>query len=136
MLEPHTATGSSLRSLRGRLEGGTVVGGVVAGLGWATPPVEYLAAIVSILASGATAVAQVWAALMFTLVAFRVAEVPLISYRATPAKTLAVVERLNSWMVARRHAIPAVVVAAFRNAVDQFPHLRAGGQKAYAMEAN
>ena len=111
-LEPNIATGSSRRSIRGRLEGGSVVVAFVAGLGLATPPVEYLAAIVSILASGATAVAQVGAPLMFTLVALMVAEAPLISYLATPAKTLAVVERLNSWMGARSHAIPAVVVAA------------------------
>ena len=49
---------------------------------------------------------------MFTLVAFTVVEVPLISYLATPAKTLAVLQRLNDWMSERRHAIPAVVVGA------------------------
>ena len=84
----------------------------VAGLALATPPVEYLAAIIAILASRATVAAQVGAALMFTLVAFTVVEVPLISYLATPAKTLAVVQRLNEWISARRQAIPAVVVGA------------------------
>jgi hypothetical protein len=68
--------------------------------------VEYLAAIIAILASGAAAAAQVGAALIFTLVAFTVVEVPLISYLATPAKTLAVVQRLNDWISARRRAIP------------------------------
>jgi hypothetical protein len=85
----------------------------VVGVGLATPPVEYLAAIIAILASGATAASQVGAALMFTLVAFTVVEVPLVSYLATPAKTLAVVQRLNSWISARREALSAVVVAAF-----------------------
>ena len=47
---------------------------------------------------------------MFTLVAFTVVEVPLISYLATPAKTLAVVQRLNVWISARRQAIPAVLI--------------------------
>lgn len=49
---------------------------------------------------------------MFTLVAFTVAEVPLVCYLATPTKTLAVVQRLNDWMNERRHTIPAVVVGA------------------------
>ena len=63
-------------------------------------------ALITILASTATAGAQVGAALMFTLVAFTVVEVPLIGYLTTPAKTLAVVRRLNEWMNERRHIIP------------------------------
>ena len=110
--EPKTPTGSSPLSIRGRLESGSLVMAFVAGLALATPPVEYLAAIIAILASGATAAAQVGAALIFTLVAFTVVEVPLISYLATPAKTLAVVHRLNDWISARRRAIPVVVVGA------------------------
>lgn len=110
--EPKTPTGSSPLSIRGRLESGSLAMAFVAGLALATPPVEYLAAIIAILASGATAAAQVGAALIFTLVAFTVVEVPLISYLATPAKTLAVVHRLNDWISARRRAIPVVVVGA------------------------
>jgi hypothetical protein len=109
---PKTPTGSGRLSIRGKLEGGSVVMAFVAGLALATPPVEYLAALIAILASGATAVGQVGAALIFTLVAFTVVEVPLISYLATPAKTLAVVQRLNDRISARRRAIPAVVVGA------------------------
>jgi Sap, sulfolipid-1-addressing protein len=110
--EPKAPTGSGRLSIRGKLEGGSVVMAFVAGLALATPPVEYLAALIAILASGATAAAQVGAALIFTLVAFTVVEVPLISYLATPAKTLAVVQRLNDRISARRPAIPAVVVGA------------------------
>jgi hypothetical protein len=109
---PNTPTGSSPLSIRGKLEGGSLVMAFVAGLALATPPVEYLAALIAILASGAAAAAQVGAALIFTLVAFTVVEVPLISYLATPAKTLAVVQRLNDRISARRPAIPAVVVGA------------------------
>ena len=54
--------------------------------------------MIAILASGAPAAEQLGAALMFTLVAFTVAEVPLVCYLATPTKTLAVVQRLNDWM--------------------------------------
>jgi Sap, sulfolipid-1-addressing protein len=110
--EPKTPTGASRLLIRGQLEAGSLVMAFVAGLALATPPVEYLAAIIAILASGATAAGQVGAALIFTLVAFTVVEVPLITYLATPAKTLAVVQRLNDWISARRWAIPAVVVGA------------------------
>ena len=57
VLEPNTATGSGRLSIRGQLEGGSLVVAFVAGLALATPPVEYLAAIIAILASGATAAA-------------------------------------------------------------------------------
>lgn len=112
VLEPNTATGSHRLSIRGQLEGGSLVVAFVAGLALATPPVEYLAAMVAILASGAAAAEQLGAAVMFTVVAFTVVEVPLITYLATPAKTLAVVQRLNLWISERRQAIPALVVGA------------------------
>lgn len=112
LLEPNTATGSGRLSIRGQLEGGSLVIAFVAGLALATPPVEYLAAMVAILASGATAAEQLGAAVMFTVVAFTVVEVPLITYLATPAKTLAVVQRLNLWISERRQAIPALVVGS------------------------
>ena len=112
VLQRNAAIGSRQLSIRGRLEGESLVVPFVAGIGLATPPVEYLAAITVILASTATAAAQVGAALTFTVVAFTVVEIPLIGYLATPAKTLAVVQRLNDWMSARRHAIPAVAVGA------------------------
>ena len=105
VLRPNRSTGSGKLWIRGQLEGGSTVVAFVAGLALATPPVEYLAAMIAILASGAPAAEQVGAALT-------VAEVPLISYLATPAKTLAVLHRLNDWMNERRHAIPAVVVGA------------------------
>ena len=113
VLQRNAAIGSGRLSIRGRLEGESLVVPFVAGIGLATPPVEYLAAIIVILASTATAAAQVGAALTFTVVAFTVVEIPLIGYLATPAKTLAVVQRLNDWISARRHAIPALAVGAF-----------------------
>ena len=113
VLEPNTPAGSGRLSIRGHLEGGSLVVAFVAGLALATPPVEYLAAIIAILASGATAAKQVGAALMFTLVAFTVVEVPLVTYLTTPEKTLAVVQRLNDWIGARRQPIIATVICAF-----------------------
>jgi hypothetical protein len=111
--EPNTRTRSSRLSIRCQLEGESLMVAFVAGIGWATPPVEYLAAIIAILASRTAVTAQVSAALVFTVVAFTVAEIPLISYLAMPAKTLAVVLRLHDWMSARRRTILAVVVGAF-----------------------
>ena len=112
VVEPNTPTGSSRLSIRGQLEGGSLVVAFVAGIGMATPPVEYLGTLIAILASRAAVGAQVSAALMFTLVAFAVAEIPLISYLATPAKTQAVMLRLHDWIRARRPPILAVVVGA------------------------
>jgi Sap, sulfolipid-1-addressing protein len=113
VLEPDTRNGSSRLSIRRQLEDGSLAVAFIAGVGWATPPVEYLAAIIAILASGAAAAAQVSAALMFTVVAFTVAEIPLMSYLAMPAKTVAVVLRLHDWIKARRQAILAVFVCTF-----------------------
>jgi Sap, sulfolipid-1-addressing protein len=110
MLQPNTVTASSRMSIRERLEGGSLVVVFVAGLALATPPVEYLAALIAILASTATVGAQVSAALMFTLLAFTVVEVPLIGYLTTPAKTLAVVRRLNEWIRTRQQVIPSVLI--------------------------
>ena len=59
---PNTATGYGRLSIRGQLEGRPLVVAFVAGLALATPPVEYLAAMVAILASGATAGEQLVAA--------------------------------------------------------------------------
>jgi Sap, sulfolipid-1-addressing protein len=112
VLEKGTRTGTRRLSIRRKLEGESLVLACIAGVGWATPPVEYLAAIIAILASRAAPAAQVSVALMFTFVAFTVAEIPLISYLVTPAKTLTVVSRLQDWIRARRHAILAVVAGA------------------------
>lgn len=110
LLHPNTVTAPGRLSIRERLEGGSLAMVFVAGLALATPPVEYLAVLITILASRATVAAQLGAALMFTLVAFTVVEVPLIGYLTTPAKTLDVVRRLNEWIHSRRQVIPSVLI--------------------------
>jgi hypothetical protein len=109
---PNTRTGSSRLSMHSWPIGGSLLVAFVAGLALATPPVEYMAAIIAIVATEPTHVGQVGAALLFTLVAFTVVEVPLITYLTSPAQTLAVVRRLNDWISPRRQAIPAVVIGA------------------------
>jgi Sap, sulfolipid-1-addressing protein len=99
-------------SMRDRLNSGSLSVAFVAGVALATPPVEYMAAILAIVASTPTAPAQVGAALLFTVVAFAVVEVPLVTYFTAPTQTLAVVRRINDWITKRRQAIPIVVVGA------------------------
>ena len=98
-------------SIRERLERNSLATAFVAGLALATPPVEYIAAIIAIVTVEPTVATQFAAALGFTLVAFTVVEVPLVTYLLAPAQTLAVVQRMNGWISERRDAIPTVVVA-------------------------
>ena len=111
---PHqnTSSPSGRRSIRGRLESGSLWVAFIAGMALATPPVEYLAAILAIVASEPAAPAQVAAALAFTVVAFTIVEVPLVTYVTAPTQTLAVVRRINTWITARSQAIPVVIVGA------------------------
>jgi Sap-like sulfolipid-1-addressing protein len=113
VLRPSNPTAFSRLSARAQdaLDGGSLWVAFLAGLGMATPPVPYLAALVAILASGAAIGTQVSAAVIFTVVAFAVVEIPLVSYLATPAKTHAVMLQLHDWVRARRRRILAVVVA-------------------------
>ena len=111
-LETGTRPGSRRLSIRRKLEGESLVVACVAGVGWATPPVEYVVAIIAILSSRASAGAQVSAALMFTFVAFTVAEVPLISYLVMPAETPIAILRLHNWISAHHQTILAAVVGA------------------------
>ena len=111
-LKPNTPPAAAGPPIRGRLEGGSWAVAFVAGVALATPPVEYMAAILAIVASEPGAPAQVGAALMFTVVAFTVVEVPLVTYLTAPTQTLAVVRRMNDWISERRQAIPGMVVGA------------------------
>jgi hypothetical protein len=76
----------------------------VAGLGSSTPPV-YPVVVGAILASGAAIGTQLSAAVMFTVGAFAVVEIPLVMYLVAPAKTEAVVWELHNWLRARSRQI-------------------------------
>jgi hypothetical protein len=97
-------------SWRGPLEGGSLRMAFLAGLCTSTQFVEFWGAMMVILASGAGAGTQVSAALIFTLVAFTTAEIPLISYLISPAKTQAAVMQLQDWLRAHRRPIFVVVL--------------------------
>ena len=113
VLQPKTPTVFSRLSWRRLLEDGSPRMAFVFGLGTATPLIEFWAAMMVIVASGAGAGAQVIAALMWILVAYAIAEIPLVSYLASPAKTQAVVMRLHDWLRAHGRPISVLVLGVF-----------------------
>ena len=82
----------------------------LAGMGIALPSVDYLAALAVILASGAAAMTQVGALLMFNAVAFALVEIPLVAGLVAPDKTRAAMAALNNWIRSRRRAEVATLL--------------------------
>lgn len=82
----------------------------VVGLGQATPPVQYLAALTAILASGTAFGTQLGAAVAFTAVTLVLVEIPLVSYLVAPARTEAITLQAHRWM--RTHGRRILVVSA------------------------
>ena len=83
----------------------------IAGLGIALPSVDYMAALAVILASGAAAMTQVGALLMFNVAAFALVEIPLLAYLVAPQATRASMAALHDWIWSRRRAEVATVLA-------------------------
>jgi hypothetical protein len=83
----------------------------VAGLGIALPSVDYLAALAVILASGAAAMTQVGALLMFNIVAFALVEIPLLGYLLAPRATRTSMAALDDWIRSRRRIEVATLLA-------------------------
>ena len=83
-----------------------------AGLGIALPSVDYLAALAVILASGATAMTQVSALLLFNAVAFAIVEIPLLAYLLAPQATRNSMAALHDWVRSRRRIEVTVLLAA------------------------
>lgn len=67
----------------------------------------------TILASGAAASVQVSAAVAFMLVATAIVEIPLVCYVISPAKTQAIVMRLQGWLRAHNKPILLVFLGLF-----------------------
>jgi Sap, sulfolipid-1-addressing protein len=84
----------------------------VAGLGIALPSVDYLAALAVILASGATAMTQAGALLVFNAVAFAIVEIPLLAYLLAPQATQNSMAALHDWIRSRRRIEVTVLLAA------------------------
>ena len=83
----------------------------MAGLGIALPSVDYLAALAVILASGAAAMTQVRALLMFNVVAFALVEIPLLAYLLAPQTTRTSMAALHGWIRSRRRLEVAALLA-------------------------
>ena len=96
---------------RGVLRGDSLYVAAVSGLGAALPSANYMGAMAAILASGVTPVTQAQALLTFNIVAFAVAEVPLVTYLAAPQMTRAAMASLWDWLRSRTHRV-AILVAA------------------------
>ncbi|OBH11183.1 MULTISPECIES: GAP family protein [unclassified Mycobacterium] len=94
------------------LRGDSLTVAAVSGMGASLPSANYMGSMAAILASHAAPVAQVQALLAFNLVAFTVAEIPLIGYLAAPQKTRAAMAALQTWLRSRGHRDVAVLVAA------------------------
>jgi hypothetical protein len=82
----------------------------VAGLCTSTQVIECGAAMIAILASGAGAGTRFSAALLFSLVAFAIVEIPLVSCLVSPAGTKAIVMRLHDWLRAYRRPIFVLMI--------------------------
>lgn len=99
------------RPVQDLVEGGALWVAFVAGIMMATP-IEYAFALAAVLVSGAGTASQVVAVVVFTSIAFVIAEIPLVSHLFAPARTQAVVLHVHDWVRAYRwHVISAVVAA-------------------------
>ncbi|HEU0191512.1 MAG TPA: GAP family protein [Mycobacterium sp.] len=81
------------------------------GLGIALPSADYLAVLAVILASGAAAITQIEALVMFHIVAFGAVEIPLLAYAFAPQATRAGMAAAHDWVRSRRRAEVAVLLA-------------------------
>ncbi|KAA8959410.1 GAP family protein, partial [Mycobacterium sp.] len=90
-LQPKRPTVFSRLTWPAVLNGGSLRTAFLAGLGTATPPVEYGGAIIAISACEAGAGTQLCAALVFIFASYAVVELPLLSFLISPAQTCVVV---------------------------------------------
>ena len=92
------------------MQGGSLWVAFLAGA-WLATPVQFIAALTAILASGASAGTQVVALVGYHVVALAFAEIPLVSQLVAPEKTQAVMLRVHDWVLPRRRRLIAVIIA-------------------------
>jgi hypothetical protein len=97
---------------RDALQGGSPRVAFLGGI-WVAPgpPIELAGALAVILASGAAAGAQVGAVVVYSLVAFGIVSIPLLCHLVAPAKSQAIMLRVDGWVRARRRALFASILA-------------------------
>ncbi|APE14977.1 GAP family protein [Mycolicibacterium pallens] len=106
--QPVKSTAMAGLAVRARrmLQSGNPWVSFVVGLSQGPAPVEYLAAISIIHASGASISAQVGASIAFTVAMLAIVELLLLSYLLQPAKTQSIVTATYSWLQTyRRHIL-------------------------------
>jgi hypothetical protein len=110
--QPSTPTGISqlLGRARGVLGGESLWVALAAGLGTGPAPLEYLVALTAILAAGGEIGTQISSAVVFNVVMLAVCEVALVSYLATPTRTLAIIDQLNNWVRIHRRRILSLMI--------------------------
>ncbi|BBX96085.1 hypothetical protein MLAC_13790 [Mycobacterium lacus] len=85
--------------------GGFVWPAFIVGLTSSAPPIETVAALTVIMASGAGLGVQVSAFLVFILLVLTVIEIPLVAHLVVPRQTEAVLRRIDCWLRAHRRQI-------------------------------
>jgi hypothetical protein len=81
------------------------------GVAFGVPSAYYLAAIAAILKSGAGTSGQVIALLVFNLVAFAIAEIPLVSFAAAPQATRARLNQLYAWTSTHQRLVVTILAS-------------------------
>jgi hypothetical protein len=92
------------------MQGGSLWVAFVAGA-WLATPLQFIAALAAILASGAPAGTQVVALAVYHVVALAFAEIPLVSALVAPDRTQTVMLRVHDWVLPRRRQLIAVIIA-------------------------
>jgi hypothetical protein len=100
--------------------GGFVWPAFVVGLTSSAPPIESVAALTIIMASGATLGVQFSAFIVFILLVLTVIEIPLLGYVAAPEKTEAMMLRLQHWLrvYGRKITLAMVLVMGTGNVIE------------------
>jgi hypothetical protein len=81
------------------------------GVAFGMPSAYYLAAIAAILKSGVGTSAQIAALLVFSLVAFAVAEIPLVSFAVAPEATSERIDQLYTWVSTHQRLVVATLAS-------------------------
>ena len=81
------------------------------GVAFGIPSAYYLAAIAAILKSGAETPTQIAALLVFSLVAFAVAEIPLVSFAIAPEATRGRIDQLYAWVSTHQRLVVTILAS-------------------------
>ncbi|MGV0816132.1 GAP family protein [Mycolicibacterium boenickei] len=98
--------------LQTALRGGSAWAAALLGLINGFPTPYYLAAMAAALTSGAAVAEQMAALVVFNLVGFLAAVIPIISFWVAPEPTRSAVERLYEWMGTHHRLVVAVIAGA------------------------